>query len=86
MPRAILESVLLFGAPFAAYLAYLVLRRTYPFEVEHWSRSAVSTLTLAGLLVAVLGVLLFGVFAQRHQGAYAPAHVENGAIVPGRLQ
>ncbi len=86
MWRAILEPTLLFGSPFAAYAAYLALRQKYPFEVEHWSRSAVSTLVLAGLAIAVAGVFVFGIFAPRNQGAYVPAHVENGQIVPGRIQ
>src|SRR5205807_9845356 len=45
MWRAILEPALLFASPFAAYTIYLVLRRNYPFAMEHWTKSAVSTLT-----------------------------------------
>ncbi|WGJ14680.1 DUF6111 family protein [Methylocapsa sp. D3K7] len=86
MWRAILDPLLLFASPFAAYAVYLVLRQKYPFTVEHWSKSAVSTLTLTGLAIAVTGMLAFGIFAPRHEGAYIPAHIENGRIVPGRLQ
>jgi Family of unknown function (DUF6111) len=86
MWRAILEPALLFASPFAAYTIYLVLRRNYPFAMEHWTKSAVSTLTLAGLAIAVTGMIAFGIFAPRHVGAYVPAHIENGKLVPGRLQ
>lgn len=86
MWRAILEPLLLFASPFAVFAIYLVLRRKYPFTVEHWTKGAVSSLTLAGLAVAVLGMLTFGIFAPRHEGAYIPAHIENGRLVPGRLQ
>ncbi|SFK11239.1 DUF6111 family protein [Methylocapsa palsarum] len=86
MWRVLLEPALLFGSPFAAYAVYLALRRTYPFALDHWTRGAVSTLTLAGLIIAATGMLAFGIFAERHQGAYAPAHIENGTLVPGRLQ
>jgi Family of unknown function (DUF6111) len=86
MWRAILDPLLLFASPFAAYAVYLVLRQKYPFTVEYWSKSAVSTLTLTGLAVTVTGMLAFGIFAPRHEGAYIPAHIENGRIVPGRLQ
>jgi hypothetical protein len=86
MWRVILEPALLFGSPFAAYAFYLALRRNYPFTLEHWTRGAVSMLTLAGLLIAVTGMLAFGIFAERHQGAYAPAHIEDRKLVPGRLQ
>ncbi len=86
MWRVILEPALLFGSPFAVYIIYLALRQRYPFEVDYWTHSAVSTLVLAGLAVAVAGVLLIGVFADRRHGAYVPAHIENGVLVPGRLQ
>ena len=86
MWRAILEPALLFALPFAAYTIYLVLRQNYPFAVEHWTKGAVSTLTLAGLAIAVAGMIAFGIFAPRHEGAYVPAHIENGKIVPGRMQ
>ncbi|WP_395666044.1 DUF6111 family protein [Methylocella sp.] len=86
MWRAVLQTALLFLAPFAAYAGFLALRRRYPFEIDHWTKSAVSTLVLIGLAVAVAGTLLLGVFAERRQGAYVPAHVEDGRLVPGRLQ
>ena len=85
MWRAILEPALLFASPFAAYTIYLILRQS-PFEMEHWTKGAVSTLTLAGLVIAVTGMIAFGIFAPRHEGAYVPAHIENGKLVPGRMQ
>ncbi len=86
MLRVILEPALLFLSPFAAYIAYLYLRNRYPFAVDHWTRSAVSSLALAGLALAVAGVLLLGLFSERHAGAYVPAHIENGRLVPGHLE
>lgn len=86
MWRMIVQPALLFLSPFAAYICYLALRRTYPFAVYHWTQSAMSALALAGLVVAVAGMLLFGIFAERHEGAYVPAHIENGRLVPGRMQ
>jgi hypothetical protein len=86
MWRILLEPALLFGSPFLAYTIYLAVRRRYPFAVDHWTHSAVSTLALAGLLIVVTGMLAFGLFAERHRGAYTPAHIENGKLEPGRLQ
>ncbi|MGH6830612.1 MAG: DUF6111 family protein [Methylocella sp.] len=86
MWRAILEPALLFALPFAVYTIYLVLRQSYPFAMEHWTKGAVSTLTLAGLVIAVTGMIAFGIFAPRHVGGYVPAHIENGKIVPGRMK
>lgn len=86
MWRAILEPVLLFLTPFVAYALFLGARRHYPLAVDHWSRSVLSTLGLIGLVVAATGMLVLGIFAERHQGAYEPAHIENGKLVPGRMK
>lgn len=86
MLRVLLEPALLFGLPFAAYIIYMSVRRRYPFAVDAWSRSRVATLALAGLAVAVFGVIAIGAFAPRQQGAYVPAHVENGRLLPGHFE
>jgi Family of unknown function (DUF6111) len=86
MWRAILEPVLLFSSPFIGYALYLILRWNYPFTLQHWSKTAISTLTLAGLAMAAGGMLAIGILAPRHKGAYIPAHIENGKLVPGHIQ
>jgi hypothetical protein len=62
------------------------LRARYPLAIEHWTRGRVSTLTLVGLAVAVIGMFAFGLFATRGQGVYVPAHIEKGVLVPGRIE
>jgi Family of unknown function (DUF6111) len=86
MLRVILEPALLFLSPFVAYVAYLYLRNRYPFAVDHWTRSAVSSLALAGLAMAVAGLFVLGFFSERHSGAYVPAHIENGRLIPGHTE
>jgi hypothetical protein len=86
MLRAVLEPVALFLTPFAAFAIYLVLRARYPLAIEHWTRGRVSTLTLAGLFIATLGMFLFGLSAPRGHGTYVPAHIEHGELVPGRIE
>ena len=86
MARNVLESLALFLSPFAAYAVYLVLRARYPLEVEHWTRGRVSIMTLLGLTAAVLGLVLLNAFAPRGRGVYVPAHVEDGVLVPGRIE
>jgi hypothetical protein len=86
MLRAILEPTALFLIPFAVFAIYLVLRARYPLAIEHWSRSRVSTLTLLGLALAVAGLFFFALRAPRGHGAYVPAHVENGRLIPGRIE
>lgn len=86
MWRVLLEPALLFLSPFALYAATFLLRRTPPFAGYYWSRGTLSWLSLAGMAVAVAGMFLFGILAERHSGAYVPAHIENGKLVPGRLE
>ena len=86
MLRAVLEPIALFLSPFAVFAIYLVLRARYPLAVEHWTKSRVSTLTLIGLAVAVIGMIAFGLYAPRGQGVYVPAHVENGRLIQGHIQ
>lgn len=86
MSREILEPLALFLTPFVAYAIYLALRARYPLEIEHWTSARVSLLTLAGLAAAVLGLVALSAFSPRGRGVYVPAHVENGALVPGRFR
>jgi len=86
MGRTVLEPLVLFLSPFAVYAVYLALRARYPLEVEHWTRGRVSVMTLIGLAAAVLGLIAVNAFAPRGRGVYVPAHVENGALVPGRFE
>jgi len=86
MWRVLWEPVLLFLSPFIAYAGLLLLRRITPFSARQWTQGTVSTLTLSGLALAIVFMLGYGLFAERHKGAYVPAHIENGRIVPGRMQ
>lgn len=86
MWRAAAESASLFLAPFLLFMLYLALRARYPLAVEHWTRSRVATLTLVGLAAALAGLIGLTLTAPRGQGAYIPAHVENGALVPGHFE
>lgn len=86
MWRAILEPAAFFIAPFIAYVIWLVLRRKYPFAVEHWTHGSLALLSLAGLFLTLAFMLVFGLKVERHQGAYVPAHMENGKLVPGRME
>jgi hypothetical protein len=86
MLRAVLEPLALFLSPFVLFAAYLVLRARYPLAVEHWTRSRISTLTLIGLAVALLGMILLALNAPRRQGVYVPARIENGVLIPGHIE
>ena len=40
----------------------------------------------AGLLLVILGFLIWGGFFLNETGSYTPARFENGRIVPGRVE
>ena len=83
MWRALLEPAVFFVAPFAIYVIYLLARGRHPLKPAHWPGTAVVSLTIAGLAVAIAGMLWFGFEYDRPTGAYVPAHVENGKLIRG---
>jgi peptidoglycan/LPS O-acetylase OafA/YrhL len=86
MWRVVLEPLAFFLAPFALYALMLVARQRYPFVRDHWPRHHVSALAVVGMAAAAASIFIFGGLAERHHGAYVPAHMENGKLVPGRLE
>jgi hypothetical protein len=85
MWRAFLETALLFLTPFLAYALFHLLQMRWPFVAELWHGRVVSLLAMAGLAVAIGGMVAFAL-NEREKGAYVPAHVENGRLMPGRFQ
>ena len=85
MWRAIIEPALLFLAPFGAYALFHLLQRRWPFVAELWRGRVVSWLVVAGLVVAIAGVVALGQVRLK-QGVWIPAHVENGKLQPGRFE
>ncbi|MDE2577554.1 MAG: hypothetical protein KGL46_01995 [Hyphomicrobiales bacterium] len=85
MVRA-LEMLALFLAPSAVYLLWLIWAQRHPAPPGAWSGARAFWLVVAGLAAAIFGLFAFGLSAERQQGAYTPAHVENGKLVPGRFK
>jgi Family of unknown function (DUF6111) len=84
MLRAILEGIVLFLLPFAGFAGYLLLQGQNPLQPDVWSRKALSSLTLAALVVCILGVVIVGARREVQSGTYVPSHVEpDGRFVPG---
>ena len=86
MGRGLLDAVLLFFVPFLVYAGVLVVRRRYPFVLKAWTDGPLAQLIVAGLALAILGILAAGLLSGRSTGNYVPAHVEHGTLVPGRMQ
>jgi hypothetical protein len=84
--RIAFETVALFLAPFVLFAIYLILRARYPLEIEHWTRGRVSWLTLAGVALALVGLIGLEILAPRGRGVYVPAHNVNGVLVPGHFE
>jgi len=86
MPRAVVEVLLPFLLPFAGYVLFLALKSRYPFVASAWTRGPVAILVVSGLALAVASLLLAGLVGPRAHGGYVPAHIENGVLVPGRME
>jgi magnesium-transporting ATPase (P-type) len=85
MIRAIVEQVLLFLLPFAAFALYLVARRRNPFVWHSWSDKTF-WLVVTGLGCVILTLLVTGITAERQTGEFSPTHVEDGRVVPGQFR
>jgi hypothetical protein len=85
MTRAILGELIYFLVPFAAFAAYLAIRRRNPFDFAHWSSSSL-WLAIAGLACVAVALLGAGIFADNNTGAFVPTHVEDGRVVPGQFR
>jgi len=85
MIRVIFENLLLFIVPFILYSVWLKIVQKSTLDPENWSRSLLA-LVSAGFILVALFFVASGLFAERHLGAYTPAHVENGQLVPGTFK
>jgi hypothetical protein len=85
MTRAIIQELLLFLLPFAAYAIFLIIVKRNPLAWSSWSQHT-SWLAIAGLGFIILSLLAGGLLAERQTGAYVPSHVDNGVLVPGHFK
>ena len=86
MIRGLFDAAVLFLIPFVVYAAVLVMRRRYPFVLKVWSEGPLGRLVVAGLALAIVGTLAAGLLGGQHRGAYVPAHLDHGVLVPGRME
>jgi hypothetical protein len=76
---------LLFLLPFALYFLYTrMARRDEEGKLGHahpwvW-------LFIAGLVLAIAGLVFVGLTNSENAGVYVPAHTENGRVVPGHYE
>jgi hypothetical protein len=85
MIRPLIDEIVLFLVPFAAFALWLIVRRKAPHDLAHWAGRG-PMLTLIGLLLVAAGLAWTGFTAERDLGAYVPANIENGRLVPGSFK
>jgi hypothetical protein len=86
MIRRVVFELLLFLLPFALYAVYL---RLWKYDSENpphphpWAG-----LFVAGLAMVAASFIFWGVTEESagQRGTYVPPHVENGRVVPGRVE
>ena len=87
MWRSFLYEIGLFALPFAAYGLWLALRGRDPTRGASWQGAPILSLLFAAVLCLAVGLGLVGHFGGAPAGsAYTPAHIENGKLVPPKLQ
>lgn len=85
MIRVVLEMLALFATPFVLYALYVGLRTRDPRAMAEIEAGPARYLVVAGLALVVAAMLYAGLFGERHVGAYRPAEMRDGVLVPGRV-
>jgi heme/copper-type cytochrome/quinol oxidase subunit 3 len=83
----IVTELALFAAPFVIYALYLVVTRADVLHPDSWSLRIMTGLVVAALLLVAGSFVWLTHFSGSPPGsAYVPAHMENGAFVPGETK
>jgi hypothetical protein len=80
-----IDELLLFLLPFAVFALYLLVRRRNPLHWTSWDKNALR-LVVAGLACVILSLLAAFFMSDREKGAFVPAHMEDGRLVPGQFK
>jgi hypothetical protein len=84
MIRPVFTEIVLFLAPFAAYLLFLWVTRAGVLASTSWTLPTIASLTIVALALMIVSFLLLAEFSGAPPGStYEPARVERGRIVPG---
>jgi heme/copper-type cytochrome/quinol oxidase subunit 3 len=87
MIRPVLTELALFGSPFLAYVLFLWATRAGVLEPSSWPLHRLAWLTGAALLLMLGSFVVLAHFSGASPGTtYVPAHIEDGRLVPGRVQ
>ncbi|MFZ5833895.1 MAG: DUF6111 family protein [Pseudomonadota bacterium] len=88
MLRLVLINIALFVLPLAIYAIYFWLtRRDRDQGALSWKDMPLANLLQAGLGLIIIGMLVTAYTGgESPEGDYVPARIENGRIVPGKVQ
>jgi hypothetical protein len=75
----------LFLLPFALFFLFLVATRREALAAENW-RGARGWLAIAGVTIAIAGLVVETIWRDRREGTYVPAHMDHGRLVPGHFE
>ncbi len=87
MTRFYLTYAVLFMVPFVLYCSYIYFRMGRAAVRESLTTKALGYLSIAGAgLTVLIIVVLTNYSGYDAEGVYTPAHIEDGKIVPGRIE
>ncbi len=86
MIRVVFEGMIFFMVPFVLFAGFILIRGGNPFDPATWPRPHLIALAVAGIALALLGVVLTGLELRGGKGAYRPAEYRDGQLVPGRIE
>ena len=92
MIRQLITIVLPLLTPFVVYYIWLwASRQRTQAESEgrplpHWQELPWTWLIISGALLTSVVLILTAVIGSEPNGVYTPPHMENGVIVPGRIE
>jgi heme/copper-type cytochrome/quinol oxidase subunit 3 len=87
MIRPVLTELALFVVPFVAYAVFLLATRAGVLDPASWPLRTLALLTIAALVLMLGSFVVIAHFSGAPPGStYVPAHIENGRLVPGRVQ
>jgi hypothetical protein len=84
MIRPVLTEIGIFLIPFAVYAAFLLATRAGVMTASSWPTVIVVRLAIGAFLLIILSFILLAHFSGAPPNStYAPAHLDNGKLVPG---
>jgi hypothetical protein len=91
MIRVVVEGLLLFLAPTAIYIGYIMLvKRTGQSPREILDEGPLVWLSLAGVAMIATVLLIYGTLGSQDEGRaggeYIPPVYKDGQIIPGRVK